>query len=176
MGKIVNDLPPQMGTWIWEYTPGHGYTGRHAYSESNPELSLPVRQIYEIRKNPDRYKEIIDASLNRRDIILRIDPAYEWNHRTWRAVSYQFSTGALRFIQHLNPATYMFVTVTGIPQERYFTEGMEQDATTDSITRTISGYTTASYYANTGNFYQRVVIPAYNNFEPVEYFTVHYEV
>lgn len=155
--------------WVWQYTPGHGYKGRHAYNEHNPEQSLPVRQVQAIQKGAN-YNEVLLKAMIRRDTLLAIHDS-EWQHKQWRSADYEFSTGAFRFIQSLPSSLRVFVTVTGLPFETYDPKEYRQ-----TITRTLSGYADAGVYQNFPWFYTHVTEPAYRDFETIFWFTVHYQI
>lgn len=167
IGNQVKGLPEG---WIWIYGPGHGWKGRHAVNVYNDELSLPVRQVQAIQKGAD-FKTTLDTTIARRDKPVGTHFDDTWQKRKWNSVDYQFSTGAYRFVLSLDDKTRTYITATGYPHERY-SDTEEQEI----VTRTLAGYRQASFYKVNSRFYQDVFVPAYEIFEAIEYFTVHYEV
>jgi hypothetical protein len=168
----VNGLP---NGWVWSYTPGHGYKGRHAYSIYNHELAMPVRAVQKIQHGAD-FKKTLNASLERRDVILEIHKNYKFAGHEWRSVDFQFSTGALRFIENLPDTQRIFITIVGVPIEGDSGSKIDDDGShPDARISGVGGYKTASYYKNTKNWYENVVLPAYNRYDPILNFSVHYE-
>jgi hypothetical protein len=188
--EYIQGLPSEMGLWKWVYSPDSirrfGYTVQEgkksriavhidATTGNYKEEALPVRAIYNIRKNPTQWEAIEEASLARRDIVVK-ENYTAFAKKDWKITKFQFSTGAYRYIKTLNKRTNIMVSVTGIPADVYSTVVLTEDDRNDDgnyvITRTVSGYSDASYLQNPRYFKEKVFDNAYTYFEYIYTFNV----